>query len=192
VINLSRIKQFQRGFTLIEILAALAITAVISTILMVAITQVVQISSSTANRQIAIKQVENGVHYISRNSQMAQSVIPLNNLGEPIAVNVLTNEIVFDLMVDDILTVSWQDWDTQSTLVEYCVNDGVLVQKITLNKDKAGETYSESSIANRISEASGNWNTDAKYLTITLTSSVGGTRPESETRTVQIRPFSVQ
>jgi prepilin-type N-terminal cleavage/methylation domain-containing protein len=189
--NRLKIKMDQRGFTLIEILAALAITAVISTIIMVAITQVVVISSSTANRQIAIKQVENGIYYVSRNSHMAQNIIPLNSEGNPITKNILTNEIAFDLTIDT-LTISWQDWNVESTYIEYFVDQGDLVQRITINKDKPGESISESSIAHHISEATGNWNTEAKYLTLTLASSVGATGPDVETRTVQIKPISAQ
>jgi len=64
----------QSGFTLIEIVVAMAIVAFISTGLVSAIAQLVNVNHLSNNRMTAIKQIENALHIISQDVQMAQTV----------------------------------------------------------------------------------------------------------------------
>ncbi len=61
----------RRGFTLIELLAATAITAIIGVVLSSSVIQLMTVQSSTKNRTDAVKQVENALHYINTDAQMA-------------------------------------------------------------------------------------------------------------------------
>ena len=69
----------QKGFTLVELLISLAITAVISSAITLSISQVFSVSIASKNRMEAVKQVENGLHYINRDAQMASSIVPTSN-----------------------------------------------------------------------------------------------------------------
>ena len=61
----------RRGFTLIDLLAATAITAIIGVVLSSSVIQLMTVQSSTKNRTDAVKQVENALHYINMDAQMA-------------------------------------------------------------------------------------------------------------------------
>jgi prepilin-type N-terminal cleavage/methylation domain-containing protein len=69
--KLGLIAQIQKGFTLIEIMVDLVITSVISVGLSTTIMQMMTVGSSSQNRTEAIKQVENALHYINRDAEMA-------------------------------------------------------------------------------------------------------------------------
>jgi prepilin-type N-terminal cleavage/methylation domain-containing protein len=59
------------GFTLIELLAAMAITAIIGVALTTSIFQMMTIQSSTKDRVDAVMQLENAMHYVNQDAQMA-------------------------------------------------------------------------------------------------------------------------
>jgi len=65
----------QKGFTLIELLVALAITGLISIGITRGIFQVLNINVLTSNRVIAITEVENAGYWITRDAEMAQSIV---------------------------------------------------------------------------------------------------------------------
>ena len=69
------INKNQKGFTLIEMLVALAITGLIGTGIMISISQVINANHQVSSHMIAITQVENAGYWISRDAQMSQSII---------------------------------------------------------------------------------------------------------------------
>lgn len=64
----------QRGFTLVGLLGALAITGLIAGGITTAISQVFIFNMRTTAHMTAIKQVESAVHWISRDAQMAKTI----------------------------------------------------------------------------------------------------------------------
>ena len=74
--RLGKLNRRQRGFTLIELLVALAITGAISGGITMSIFQTLDYSARSNARMVAIKQVENAIHHISRDVQMAQIIEP--------------------------------------------------------------------------------------------------------------------
>ncbi|HUV56563.1 MAG TPA: prepilin-type N-terminal cleavage/methylation domain-containing protein [Dehalococcoidales bacterium] len=64
----------QRGFMLVELLVALAITGLIAGGITTAISQVFIFNMRSSAHMTAIKQVESVVHWISRDAQMAKTI----------------------------------------------------------------------------------------------------------------------
>ncbi len=75
-------KQGERGFTLVELLIASAIIAVIGSAAAAATFQVVRGTENNNDRITAIRQVHNAGYWISRDTQMAERV-PADNLTPP-------------------------------------------------------------------------------------------------------------
>jgi prepilin-type N-terminal cleavage/methylation domain-containing protein len=71
---LKREAKDQRGFTLIEIAISLLITAALSFGIVSATSQITGINSLDNAHVIAVKQVENAIHYLNRDVQMSQKV----------------------------------------------------------------------------------------------------------------------
>ena len=72
------------GFTLIELLVALTITVLIVGVVTTSIFQVFVINAHSNSHLLAVKQVENAAHWISRDAQMAQVIEPGEDSGFPL------------------------------------------------------------------------------------------------------------
>ena len=190
------INRNQKGFTLVEMLVAIAITAIIGLAATTATYQVVRINSSSTNRQIAITQVENTVNDMSRNTQQAQNTIPKDITGIALPVDAISKEITFNLIAGDKLTLKWVAWNNSKNEVTYNWLNGALQKTITIITFTNGVPTTNTStvlVANNISDASGTWNTDKKVLSIHIQATVGtGTSLTHEARTFQIIPRPAQ
>lgn len=203
--ELRSISRSEQGFTLVEILVAIVITALIGSAVAVSTSQVFHIDAVSMNHQIAITQVENAVHYISRDAQQAQQIIPMDslNVALPQDWDVINNKVLetisFDLINGDPddpadaghkLQIEWTDWDNNTNKVTYLVVNGTL-QKTTIINEGAPSTIR---IADSISQAAGTWNPTGKILILgTLQTTIGtGTTQRQETRTFQIIPRSAR
>jgi prepilin-type N-terminal cleavage/methylation domain-containing protein len=56
----------KKGFTLIELLIALAIVAVVGTVLAATITQLIVVQAADKNHMEVVDQLQNAMHYINR------------------------------------------------------------------------------------------------------------------------------
>jgi prepilin-type N-terminal cleavage/methylation domain-containing protein len=175
---LRSINRTQKGFTLIEILIAIAITAIIGSGVAVGTYEIVHVNASSTNRQVAITNVENAVHYISRDAQQAQIISPANSF-----------------LSGASLTLQWITWDiynntNHTNVVTYSLSGTNLIRTSTI--DGGGATTT--TVAKFITTAFGTWNESAKLLTFTnITATVGaGASVVSETRTFKIIPRSAQ
>jgi prepilin-type N-terminal cleavage/methylation domain-containing protein len=78
--SLTRLHHDKRGFTLLEILIALAIAGFLAAGIGTGIVQIGKVSDICNSRVTAVKQVENAIHCINRDVQQAQKV-EINGTG---------------------------------------------------------------------------------------------------------------
>jgi prepilin-type N-terminal cleavage/methylation domain-containing protein len=197
----------QKGFTLVELLIAITITAVISTAVATASYQIFKVNARSLNRQIAIAQVQNGSNAVNRDAQQAQNIIPrYNNLtSKPVSSNIIQFDLVNDsagipLNTPDQLEIDWVAWDvaTQHNTthkVIYSVVNKVLQKTVTLTVDNGSPTTSTAVVANYVTSASGNWNTYTNTLTLIVQVDVPNAtagNKATENRTLQIIPRPAQ
>jgi prepilin-type N-terminal cleavage/methylation domain-containing protein len=189
----------QKGITLVELLIAVAITAVISTAAAAGIYQAIRINSSSSNHQIAIIQAQNAVQYFSRDAQQAQQVIPEYNTGaaKPLDTSPpATTLISFDLSTGDKIMFQWMTWDSHLYQITYSLTNGALQKTTVIDGIPSGPSIVANNIINSSTggDVSGNWNTATKILSITtLKATVGtGASQISAVRTFQIDPRPAQ
>jgi len=87
----------QLGFTLLELMLAMAISSLIAGGLTMTIFQVFIGGARSNNHMIAIKQAENAGYWVSRDAQMAQGVI----FDDPATAG-----------VTEFLTLTWTEWES--------------------------------------------------------------------------------
>lgn len=71
-------KQSEKGFTLIELIGAVAVTALIAVAVTVVTFQVLKVAGQSNDQMTAIPQVQSAGYWISRDTQMAESVVAAN------------------------------------------------------------------------------------------------------------------
>jgi prepilin-type N-terminal cleavage/methylation domain-containing protein len=161
---LKTIRESQKGFTLIEILVAVAIMGIIIGGLTTSISQVISVSASSANRESVIKQVESAVQFISRDAQQTQSAT--------------TTSGKFPVQF------KWTSWTNVNYVVNYYLNGPVLMRSETIGNAPASVTR----IADKIDTSAGmttcSW--AGGVFTLKITASTAGYQAASETRTVQV------
>ena len=189
----------QHGLTLIEMLIAIAITAVISTAAATGIYQVIRINSSSSNHQLAVIQAQNAVQYFSRDAQQAQKVIPQYNTGaaKPLDTSPPASTLIsFDLSTGDKIMFQWMSWDSHLYQITYSLTNGILQKTTVVDSLPTGTLAVANNIINTGTggDLSGNWNTSTRILTITtLKATVGtGASQISAVRTFQIDPRPAQ
>jgi len=163
--NVRSIVRRQQGFTILELLIAIAITGVIASSILMVIINVFDSNRRSINHMAAVKEVENAVYWMVRDGQMAQDVTvtspPPDGNGFPVC-------------------ITWQDLDDVIHNVTYDITGGQLVRTDT----QAGTTilvkYINDDPALTCCEVSD------PLIDFKITSTVGGTDPESETRSFQI------
>jgi len=158
------IKRNQKGFSLVEILIAIALTAIIGSAVAVTVNQFVNINSRSTNHQIAVSQVQHAVNSISRDAQQAQQVSPAS----------------FNLVSGGTLTITWVDWNTNiETEVVYKVTAKTL-------------TRNDVPIASNIEIAGGTWDSYERTITFNIQAKVAQPNALPVERTFQIRPRPAQ
>lgn len=89
-------KQGETGFTLIEVIVAAAIVALIALAANMSLVQVIKGNEPGKNRITAVRQVQNAGYWISCDARMAESVVA-DNLTPP-----------------DFLILTWTEWDDKT------------------------------------------------------------------------------
>jgi prepilin-type N-terminal cleavage/methylation domain-containing protein len=163
---LKKIRLRQHGFTLVELLVALAITGLIVTGIMASIFQVINVSAASNARMMAVKQIEVAVDRMRLDIQQGQQ-ISINNSD--------TN----------FLVSNWTEWDSATTYnVKYSWNS-TTHQLSRLPSNGALNVFAKN-IASRpvVSKLdNGNWS-------ITIVITVTGYKSATETRTFEVQPRS--
>jgi len=154
----------QKGFTLVELLVAIAIAGIIGAAATMAVHQVITIPIISNTQNTAINNVRNAVHWISRDAVMANNVDASPAGGE-------------------FLKLTWNSYDGSSHNCTYDLLDSLGGLK-ELRRDYDGQ---QTSIAQYIDphNTNCNWNELERTLTVTITATVGD---ETEARTFEVQP----
>ena len=160
----------QRGFTLVEALVAMAIASSITGAISTGIYQVFTSHVQSTAHMTAIKQVENAIHWLSRDVQQAQVLDLGPDSGFPV-------------------NLTWVNWDGVVEQVTY-----------TLVGDELERAYSTGGgpvtnvVARHIDSDSAETNLQFidGVFTFKITASVAGSRPALESRVGEIMPRAAQ
>jgi prepilin-type N-terminal cleavage/methylation domain-containing protein len=168
----SLIGRSQRGFTLIELLIAVAITGAITGGLAMSIFQTFDYSARGNARMTCVKQVENAVHWLSRDAQMAQVME--------------TDELDPDGFP---LTLTWTEWDNTRHQATYFIDGSELKRSHVEDGIPLADYVVARYVADDPALTNCSFSEADRVLTFEITAVVTG-YPEdvSETREVKITP----
>ena len=177
---MKRIHKEQRGLTLIELLIALPIAALIIAAATGAIIQLLE-SSRASNHMVALRQVQTAGYWVSKDGVQAQHVVDDN-----------TTTLHIDVPPPAILILEWTGWQGNvSYRITYSLQDmpsGSLKQ-LERTEEVTGAEVVTSIIATNLvpEETSCEWtnNTVKQAFTFKVTAKVG---KQTETRIYEIKP----
>ena len=179
--KLSLINRNQKGFTMIEMLVAIAISSAIGGGILLSIYQTSSYQAMDRARMNCVKNLENAIHYIIQDAQMAQKIEPDTDAdGFP-------------------LVLTWVEWD--ETNPEY-VNEVTYRRPVSGSSELerqhlaydtlGGKTKDEVNVLARYIEwdsTKTNCGYSGGVLTLELTAAITGFPKEiSETRSMEIIP----
>ena len=157
----------QKGFTLIEIVIAVAITGLVVAAASGAIIQVIQ-STHTSAHMNALRQVQTAGYWVSKDALQAQSITTGPDRGFP-------------------LTLNWTEWNGNVHCVVYSL-EGTQLQRVE-NGTLTGPPIQYIDAANTGCQPSGRALAPGEVLTFKVTAIVMGARgPQTETRTYEVQP----
>ena len=157
---------------MIELVIAMLICAVITGAITSILFQVIEVSASTNNHMIAVRQAQSAGYWVSHDTLMAQAEpVIVENAGEL-----------------ESITLDWGDWDGNEYQVVYTFGDEL--QRSYSTTDSDGNTGTSVGI---IAEFIDLANTSCQFidgqLILTVTITVGsGSQAQSETRTYGLVP----
>jgi prepilin-type N-terminal cleavage/methylation domain-containing protein len=116
----------QKGFTLVELLVAILITAIIVASVTMAIFQVFTGNARTSNHMTAVRQVQEAGYWVSHDTQMSNNVTTSGATGFPLILKwrdsdnlTLTHSCNYTL----VSNVLWRNLDGQNSTVARYIND---------------------------------------------------------------------
>jgi prepilin-type N-terminal cleavage/methylation domain-containing protein len=147
-----RILRSRRGFTLIEVILALAIISFIGAGVSTATIQILKQGVRNGYYITASQNTMNAIHWISRDAEMSQTVETDGASGFP-------------------LTLSWIDWGSADYEVVYSIEGDKLKRSYSVN----GSAPSQAVVAEYVNSIPENTNCefDIRFLTLQVTSTVG-------------------
>ncbi len=165
----------QKGFTLVELVMAMAVTAIIASAVTTVIYQVFNMNARSSNHMVAVRQVQNAGYWVSHDAQMAQST---NVTGA------------------DFLVLKWTDWNNGQNQVTYTLENasgGVKNLRRTYSIDSgSGPVVQTNFLVGQYinpDPALTSCNFTSNKLTFTVTATVGtGSKAERETRKYEVKP----
>ena len=171
---MKRLHKDQRGFSIIELLVVIVLTALITTAVTTTFFQVFNINARTANHMSALSQVQQAGKEVSKDTLQAQTVNATGSQGFP-------------------LTLTWVEWGTnQTNSVNYTLED---VPSGLKELQRSHSINSTEPTVIRVAQyidpyqTSCSWNNVTRMLTFTVTATVGNGPYEAiETRIYEIEP----
>lgn len=158
-------KRNEIGLTLVELLASLAVSAVIISGATTALFQIILNNTRNTAHMAAVKQVENALYFMLRDIQMSQYV-QTDNLKE-----------------NEVIRLSWVDWNDIPYEVSYSVIRGELTRTYSAGGRVSVCKYVASVSVSPIPYQNGK-------VRLSMTVSMGGKPPVSETREIDVSPRS--
>ena len=173
MVKMKRLKDGQSGFTLVELIIAIAIAAVITGGITAAIMQILTINHRDSNHMIAVRQVQQAGDQVSKDALQAQVVNATGTQGVP-------------------LILTWQEWGTNTThIVTYDLTDMSSGLKKLQRKHYVNSVLNLTTVVAEYIDPSQTSCVPpgvlapSGVLNFTVTATVG---TESETRTYKIEP----
>jgi prepilin-type N-terminal cleavage/methylation domain-containing protein len=164
--KMKKLKNHQRGFTLIEMVIAVGIAALITGVITFAIMQTLTVDHRASNHMVAVRQVQQAGDQVSKDALQAQNVTPG---GCP----------------NCVVCLNWTDVGGNQTThrIRYTLEDGQLKREdLGLSATTTVAEYITSAIINPPGSCSF---PDCGAYNFTVTAGVGD---QSETRVYQIEP----
>jgi prepilin-type N-terminal cleavage/methylation domain-containing protein len=162
--RIGKINKDQKGFTLIELLIGFALVGLLGAGVTMAIFQTFTVNASSTSHMTALKEVESAVHWIIRDTQMAQ--VKLASGEEGVSGALQTNNLI----------LRWSNPFENGQL-----------KRTHSHTDKDGNTStSETVVARHIDVVNTSSELSDGVLTFNITASIDGLRPESESRSFQV------
>jgi prepilin-type N-terminal cleavage/methylation domain-containing protein len=159
-----KLKTTEKGFTLIEVLVALAILGAIMGVMSAAVITILKTSSQNNEWNVNLRQVQNAGHWISQDTLMAQ-VVTTDSPG------------VF-------LALSWCNWDGNDNVVQYFFDGNTLKRQLNGGAAILIAEY----VVTDVLYTNCNWNDDDKKLTVNIRASLHGSRYAERTYEIFPRP----
>jgi prepilin-type N-terminal cleavage/methylation domain-containing protein len=153
----------QRGFTLVEVILVLGVLLILAVVITMSIAQVFTLNNNGTAHMTAVKEVENAVHYLTRDAQMAQEIKASGPDGFP-------------------LVLSWTQWNGDRIDVSYRIDSSRLLRSHSLNGNPPVETV----IVAHIDAGSTSCRAVDKQLVFIISSVLTGFRKQGETRSFTI------
>ena len=168
----------QKGFTLIEVLLAVAIMGLVVLVISMSIIQIFTGTERNSAKIIALTDIEHATAWLNQDLLMAQTILVSDGENE----DPLVYGQPADLVAGDILILNWTDYyggDATAHQSQYYILDSRLM------RDYDGQV---ANIASYISLAgfSIDDSTELELVTVTLTSSPENISERSETKTYRI------
>jgi prepilin-type N-terminal cleavage/methylation domain-containing protein len=168
--RLQLISRNQRGFTLVEILVAMAIGGLIMGGITTTIFQALTLPAKSNNQMTAVKQVENSINWIRHDAVQAQIMETSGDTGFP-------------------LRLTWVDWNNTEYEVTYSLQEGKLERKYVTHDRDGTEVDNQTSVIAEDIDTNSEMTycqVDGSTLTLKITATITGYRISSETRLVEI------
>lgn len=158
----------QKGFTLIELVVALAILGIVVVGIVTSIFQIMQGRAQIAGKSVALADIDNAAHWLTRDIVMGQST-DLED-GEPPTGN---------------MTITWNDLTGWAEAEESISHSAVYTHSGTQLLREYDSANNTTIVGRHLTDVG--FSIDDRLITVTLTSSPDGVRASTVTRRYLIR-----